>query len=50
MGEKDQAFAWLERAYKNRNPYLVGLKSSSRLDILRSDPRYADLIRRVGLS
>ena len=50
MGEKDQAFAWLERAYKDRNPYLVALKSSPRLEILRSDPRYYDLVRRVGLS
>ena len=49
LGDKNQAFAWLEKAFQNRSPYLVGLKSSARLDLLRSDPRYDDLLRRVGL-
>jgi tetratricopeptide (TPR) repeat protein len=49
LGDKDQAFVWLEKAYQDRSPFLVGLKSSSRVDILRSDPRYDDLVRRVGL-
>ena len=49
LGDKDQAFVWIEKAYQDRSPYLVGLKSSSRVDILRSDPRYDDLVRRVGL-
>jgi TolB-like protein/DNA-binding winged helix-turn-helix (wHTH) protein/Tfp pilus assembly protein PilF len=50
LGDKDQTFAWLERAYRDRNPFMVGIKSSPRADILRSDPRYDDLVRRVGLS
>jgi tetratricopeptide (TPR) repeat protein len=50
LGDKDQTFAWLEKAYRDRNPFMVGLKSSPRSDILRSDPRYDDLVRRVGLS
>jgi len=50
LGDKDQTFAWLEKAYRDRNPFMVGLKSSPRSDILRSDPRYEDLVRRVGLS
>ena len=50
LDDKDQVFAWLEKAYRDRNPNMVGLKSSPRHDILRSDPRYADLLRRVGLS
>ncbi|HWP52977.1 MAG TPA: winged helix-turn-helix domain-containing protein [Pyrinomonadaceae bacterium] len=50
LDDKDQVFAWLEKAYRDRNPFMVGLKSSPRSDILRSDPRYDDLLRRVGLS
>jgi TolB-like protein/DNA-binding winged helix-turn-helix (wHTH) protein/Tfp pilus assembly protein PilF len=50
LGDKDQVFTWLEKAYQDRNPFMVGLKSSPRSDILRSDPRYDDLLRRVGLS
>jgi TolB-like protein/DNA-binding winged helix-turn-helix (wHTH) protein/Tfp pilus assembly protein PilF len=50
LGDKDQVFASLEKAYRDRNPNMVGLKSSPRSDILRSDPRYDNLLRRVGLS
>ena len=50
LGDKDQAFAWLEKAYRQHSPELVGLKSSAKVDSLRSDPRYADLVRRVGLA
>ena len=49
LGDKDQAFAWLEKAYQDRSPNLVGLKSSVRWEPLRSDPRYGELLRRVGL-
>ena len=50
LGEKDQAFAWLDRAYKDRSYYLADyLPTDARLDNLRSDPRFADLRRRVGL-
>ena len=49
LGELDEAFAWYEKAYQDRSPNLVGLKSSAAVDPLRSDPRYADLLRRVGL-
>jgi TolB-like protein/DNA-binding winged helix-turn-helix (wHTH) protein/Tfp pilus assembly protein PilF len=49
LGDKDQAFAWLEKAYQERSPTLVGLESSPIIDSLRSDPRYEDLLRRVGL-
>ena len=50
LGEKDQAFAWLERAYKDRSYFLaVYLTTDARLDSLRSDPRFGELRRRVGL-
>jgi len=50
LGEKDQAFAWLDRAYADRSYYLaVYLTTDARLDSLRSDPRFTDLLRRVGL-
>ncbi len=50
LGEKDRAFEWLEKAYQERNPNLVNLKVQPKFDAIRSDPRYADLLRRVGLS
>lgn len=49
LREKDQAFAWLEKAYEERSDGLVNLKAEQRFDSLRSDPRFADLVRRVGL-
>ena len=50
LGEKDQAFAWLDKGYEQRAFQLQWIKIEPRWDSLRSDPRYADLIRRVGLS
>jgi serine/threonine protein kinase/Flp pilus assembly protein TadD len=50
LGEKDQAFAWLNRAYADHSYYMaVYLTTDARLDNLRSDPRFADLRHRVGL-
>ncbi|MGH9753437.1 MAG: winged helix-turn-helix domain-containing protein [Blastocatellia bacterium] len=49
LGEKDEAFALLERAYAERDIHLASLKSDPRFDSIRSDPRYADLLRRLGL-
>ncbi len=49
LGEKDRAFEWLEKAYAERSFFLTWLKVEPELDSLRSDPRFADLVRRVGL-
>jgi TolB-like protein/DNA-binding winged helix-turn-helix (wHTH) protein/Tfp pilus assembly protein PilF len=47
LGEKDQAMAWLEKAYADRfNP---GVLLRPAFDPLRSDPRFQDLLRRIGL-
>ncbi len=48
-GEKDQAFAWLEKAYEQRVSRLTSFPLDPAFDGLRSDPRYADLLRRIGL-
>jgi len=49
LGEKDQAFAWLEKAYEEHSFQMQWLKVEPRWDSLRSDPRFADLVRRIGL-
>ena len=50
LGNKDQAFFWLEKAYQDRSKYMVWLKMFPLLDPLRSDPRLDDLQRRIGLA
>jgi tetratricopeptide (TPR) repeat protein len=49
LGDKDQAFVWLEQADSTRDALLARLKVDSRFDSLRSDPRFAYFVRRVGL-
>ncbi len=49
LGDKDQAFAWLERAYQERSPFLLDIKTLLGGDPLRGDPRFQDLLRRIGL-
>ena len=50
LGEKDEAFAWLERAYKEQSNLLKYLKVDLVFDSVRDDPRFQDLVRRVGLN
>jgi tetratricopeptide (TPR) repeat protein len=49
LGEKDQAIDWLQKAYEDRSVWLVYLKVDPFFAPLRSDPRFVDLLRRVGL-
>jgi tetratricopeptide (TPR) repeat protein len=49
LGDKDQAFAWLEEAYKQHAFQIQFLKLEPRWDSLRSDPRFGALVRRMGL-
>lgn len=48
MGQKDEAFHWLETAYQERAAWMACLKTDPRLDDLRSDPRFQDLLRRMN--
>ncbi len=49
LGDKDQAFAWLQQAYESRESWLAICASDPRFDALRSDPRFHDLLRRMDL-
>jgi uncharacterized protein HemY len=48
LGDKDQAFAWLEKAYEKHDMELVRLKYNLRFDPIRDDPRFQDLLRRMN--
>jgi len=48
LGDKDQAFAWLEKAYQDRSTLMAQLKVEAFFDPLRSDPRFQDLLRRMN--
>jgi TolB-like protein/Tfp pilus assembly protein PilF len=50
LGQDREAFAWLEKAYREHDALLVWLKTYPAFDGLRSDPRFTDLLRRVGFT
>jgi TolB-like protein/Tfp pilus assembly protein PilF len=50
LGEKDQAFAWLEKGFNDRDAYLARLRVDVAMDPLRSDARFKVLLQRVGLA
>jgi TolB-like protein/Tfp pilus assembly protein PilF len=50
LGDRDQALAWLDKAYAERSDYMPYLRLEPMLDGLRSDHRFAALVGRVGLS
>lgn len=49
LGDRDEAFAWLEKAVQARDGGLTLIEGVPFLDSLHSDPRFADLVRRIGL-
>ena len=50
LGDKDQAFVWLEKTFEERPDILWDIKVGPRFDSLRSDPRFTDLLRRLKLA
>jgi TolB-like protein len=49
LGDKDQAFAWMEKAYQSRAGNLPWMIMEPKFDPVRSDPRFAELVHRMGL-
>jgi eukaryotic-like serine/threonine-protein kinase len=49
LRDKDRAFAWLEKGIEERTHWLVWLKRDLRWEPIRSDPRFPEMVRRVGL-
>jgi DNA-binding winged helix-turn-helix (wHTH) protein/TolB-like protein len=49
LGRKEEAFVWLEKAFERGDPALIQLKIDPIYDVLRDDPRYARLLRRMNL-
>ncbi|HEX8635707.1 MAG TPA: protein kinase [Pyrinomonadaceae bacterium] len=49
LDERDKTFEWLDQGYQQRDPKMVFLKIDPKLNNLRSDPRFAELMRKVGL-
>jgi eukaryotic-like serine/threonine-protein kinase len=47
LGERDQAFVWLEKAFEERHPWLAFVKTDPQLEPVRSDPRFSDMVRRI---
>jgi hypothetical protein len=48
LGDKNHAFEWLETAYQEHDLSLSSLPTDFQFDSLRSDPRYAELVRKIG--
>jgi DNA-binding winged helix-turn-helix (wHTH) protein len=49
-GDKDRTFEWLEKAYAKRSSGIISIKSDPAFDWLHADPRFQDLLRRIGLA
>jgi serine/threonine-protein kinase len=50
LGQKEECFAWLEKAYQARSGWILTLQTDRRFDSIRGDPRFASLVKRVGLT
>jgi serine/threonine protein kinase/TolB-like protein len=49
LGDKDHAFEWLNTAYQEHDSSMIAVRTDREFDSLRSDPRYTELVRRIGL-
>ncbi len=49
LGDKDQAFAWLEKAYQEKSPFIPSIFHEPKWDALRSDSRFKDMMKRLGV-
>jgi hypothetical protein len=49
LGERDEAFRWVERAYRERSNYVAYIAIDDSFDAVRTDRRYLNLLRRIGL-
>jgi hypothetical protein len=49
LGDRDHAFTWLEGAYRARDQELVTVNASAEFAGLKDDPRFRDLVRRIGI-
>ena len=49
VGETDQVFHWLEKAYADHHPWLIFLQARPFLSKYKSDPRYTTLLKKMGL-
>ena len=50
LGESDKVFEWLEKAYQDRSGWLGRLSNEQEWDALRDDPRFVDIMKRIGLA
>ena len=48
LDDLDEAFAWLDKAFSQRNGWLIHIRENPRYDRLRADARYLDLVRRMN--
>lgn len=48
LGDYDQAFEWFEKSFEERNEWMIWLGTEPKLDPIRNDPRYLDLLKRTG--
>jgi tetratricopeptide (TPR) repeat protein len=49
LGRREEAFEWLEKSYEDGSIGMRWIKFEPRFDSIRSDPRFSDLLRRIGL-
>ena len=50
VGDLDGTFAWLDKMYEERAPWLIFMNEHPRYDRLRGDPRFQQLLRKIGFT